>query len=193
MKITTLTIGLFMGMCWSIQAYAGDIFKPGVIEWSFSVGYGQNYHTSLLNGNVEEDVKFFPLLVSRSKNFKNLTSRTTLGYAIEGFFSYAEQEGEDRYAIGLTPFLVCNFNTHSKLTPYIELGLGILVTNLDPYRFGGDFGFTPQVGIGIRYTINTDQFLRFSCRYHHISNAGLKDENRSIDSAFFFIGYSFLL
>jgi len=179
-------------MCWPIQAYAGDIFKPGVVEWSFSVGYGQNFHTNL-SGSVEEDVKFFPLLISRSKAFKNLTSRTTLGYAIEGFFSYAKQEREDRYAIGITPFLVCNFNTRSKLTSYIELGLGIVVTDLDPYKFGGDFGFTPQAGIGVRYAITADQFIRFSYRYHHISNAGLKDENRSIDSAFLFIGYSFLL
>lgn len=180
-------------MCWSIQAYGGDIFKPGVVEWSFSVGYGQNFHDRLIGGNVEEDVKFFPFLVSRGKAFKNLTDRTTLGYAFEGFFSYAKQEREDRYVIGITPFLVCNVNTRSKLTPYIELGLGIVVTNLDPYRFGGDFGFTPQLGIGIRYAITADHFIRFSYRYHHISNAGLREDNRSIDSDFLFAGYSFLL
>ncbi|MDJ0927724.1 MAG: acyloxyacyl hydrolase [Gammaproteobacteria bacterium] len=28
-------------------------------------------------------------------------------------------------------------------------------------------------------------------RFHHISNAGLKDRNKSIDSSFLLLGYSF--
>jgi hypothetical protein len=189
MKKATLTIGLFVGIFWAVQAYSWGPFKEGITEWSFSVGYGKNFH---LNRNVEEEIKFVPFLVSWAKVFKELASGASLEYAVEGIISYASQENEDTYMAGVTPLFIYNLNNYEKLTPYVDIGIGIVVTDLYPEGFGGDWGFTPQVGVGFRYAIDDDQFIRFSYRYHHISNAGFNDNNKSIDSNFFFIGYSFL-
>ncbi|MFQ5755701.1 MAG: acyloxyacyl hydrolase [Acidiferrobacterales bacterium] len=192
MSKVALTLGLLTGISWATLALAADPFAKGVTEWSFSVGYGDNFGTSLRGGNVQEDVKFVPFLASWGKVFKKRASGVSLGYAVEGFFSHAKQESVDRSAVGITPLFVYNFKTRKKLTPYAEMGIGIVFTDLDPEGFGSDFGFTPQAGIGIRYAIGHDRFLKFSYRYHHLSNAGLKDDNKSIDSNFFLIGYSFL-
>jgi opacity protein-like surface antigen len=182
-----------MSMVVAIPVHAEEIFEPGVVEWSFNLGYGKNFETSFKGGNVKEDIQFFSFLFSRGKVFTHLTEKTTLGYALEGILSYALQEREDRYIVGLTPLLNCNFNNDTSFMPYIEVGLGVVLTNLDPFRFGGTFGFTPQLGLGIRYAISTKSFFKISYRFHHISNADLKEANRSIDSNFLFIGYSFLL
>ena len=191
MKKATLTIGFFVGMLWALQAYAGGLFKEDMTEWSFSVGYGRNFN-SIRHTNVSEDIKFVPLLVSWNKVCKEFTGDASLEYGAEGIISYARQENEDAYLVGITPLLIYNFKTYEKLTPYVDAGLGFVVTNLYPKGFGGDWGFTPQVGIGFRYAVKDSQFIRFSYRYHHISNAGFKTHNKSIDSNYFFVGFSFL-
>jgi opacity protein-like surface antigen len=191
MKKAALTIGLFVGMLWPLQVYAGGLFNEGVTEWSFSVGYGKNFN-GVRHPNVSEDIKFVPLIVSWNKVFKKFTSDASLEYGVEGIISYARQESEDAYLAGVTPLLIYNFKKYGRLTPYVDAGVGFVVTNLSPKGFGGDWGFTPQVGIGFRYAVKDGQFIRFSYRYHHISNAGFKADNKSIDSNFFFVGYSFL-
>jgi len=192
-KRAVLAVCLVMSIVVTLPVHAEEIFEPGVVEWSFNVGYGKNFQIGLKGSNVQEDIQFFSFLFSRGKVLTHLTEKTTLGYALEGTLSYALQEREDRYMVGLTPLLNCNFNNDTSFKPYIEVGLGMVLTNLDPYRFGGTLGFTPQLGLGIRYAISTKSFFRISYRFHHISNAGLKEANRSIDSNLLFIGYSFLL
>ncbi len=58
LKKSALTIGLLVGIFWAMLAHAGEPFVKGVTEWSFSVGYGENFPTSLKGGNVTEEVKF---------------------------------------------------------------------------------------------------------------------------------------
>ena len=181
-------VGCFMLACPAVQARSAESFAPGSMEWSFSVGFGQNFHTP---GNVPADVNYVPLLVSWAKTFHQFTSGSDTAFALEGFLSYVRQENEDRYLIGLTPLLIYNFKPCGKWIPYAEAGVGIAATNLDPEGFGGDFGFTPQAGIGIRYALSNRQFIRIAYRYHHISNANLKENNRSIDTNLLFIGCSF--
>ena len=191
MKKTILAIGLFVSMLWPLQVYAGGLFSEGTTEWSFSAGYGKNFN-ALRHANVSEDIEFVPLLVSWNTVFKEFTNNSSLAYGVEGIISYAKNESKDAYLAGVTPLLIYNFKNYGKLTPYVEAGVGFVVTDLSPKGFGGDWGFTPQAGIGLRFEVKDGQFIKFSYRYHHISNADLKDDNKSIDSNFFFIGFSFL-
>ena len=191
MKKKNLAIGLCVIMLWPLQVYAGGLFNEGTTEWSFSMGYGKNFN-AVRHSTVSEDIQFVPLLVSWNKVFKEFTGDSSLAYGVEGIISYARQESEAAYLAGVTPLLIYNFKNYGRWTPYLDAGIGFVVTNLSPKSFGGDWGFTPQVGIGFRYAVKDSQFISFSYRYHHISNAGFKDDNKSIDSNFFFVGYSFL-
>jgi len=102
------------------------------------------------------------------------------------------QVSKDRYAGGITSLFAYNLKPFGKAVPFIELGAGILYSDLDPKRFGSKFDFTPQGGGGFRYEIGHGKFLKLSYRFHHISNADTDDDNSSIDSHFFFIGLSFI-
>ena len=176
---------------------AEDVFQKGTTEWGLSAGFGDNIHNG---GNVNEDIQFYFLTPSWGKVLKKwdgdgsleFIKDGSLEFIIEGFLSYAQQVSKDRYAVGFTPLLAYNFKALGKAVLFLELGAGILYTDLDPERFGSKLGFTPQGGIGLRYKIAHRSFLKFSYRFHHISNAGLDEDNNGIDSNFFFIGLSFL-
>ena len=190
MKKRSLLLGFFVSLALfqASSVFAGDIFQKGTTEWGLSAGFGDNFYFN----NVREDIKFFFLSPWWGKIIKKWDRGGSLEFITEGFLSYTRQDSEDRYAVGITPLLAYNFKDFGKAVPFIELGAGILYTDLDPERFGSEFNFTPQVGGGIRYELGPGRFLKLSYRYHHISNAGLDDDNRGIDSNFFSIGLSFI-
>jgi len=154
-------------------------------------GYGYNFPVSskLFRGkNVSDDVRSFFIIPYIGIPLKEWSRCKNLQFNVEGFLNYAIQEGDKkRYAIGLTPFLQFNLGDIHKIAPFIGIGSGILYTDLNPEGLGSRFNFTPQIGIGIRYNMDK-RYLILSYRYHHISNAGTKSPNESIDSNFFIIG-----
>ncbi|UCF56039.1 MAG: acyloxyacyl hydrolase [Deltaproteobacteria bacterium] len=190
MKKRTMLIGLSFSLIafWASVAYAEDPFQKGATEWGFSVGFGDNFH---IEGDVKEDIQFYFLTPSWGKVLRIWDRFGSSEFLIEGFLSYARQESENRYASGITSLLVHSFKPLGKTVFFLELGVGILYTNLNPKNFGSSFNFTPQGGIGVRYKIGPGRFLKFSYRFHHISNAGIDEDNRGINSHFFALGISF--
>ncbi len=175
-----------------LPTHADDLLQPGRTELAFSVGLGNNFHTSLRHGNVREDVKFLALIPSWGKVLKAWDGCKSLGLAIEGFLSYARQESENRYAIGVTPLAVYNFKQMGKMNLFADAGLGLAYTDLDPEKFGSEIVFTPQAGIGFRYALGNDRYFRLAYRFVHMSNGGWDEDNKSIDSNFLLLGISLL-
>jgi hypothetical protein len=173
---------------WALVADAEDLFQKGAVEWGVNVGYGNSLHIST---DVREDIQFSFLAPSWGRVLKIWDRYGSLEFVTEGFLSYVRQDSKDRYAVGITPFLVHNFKALGKAVFFLELGVGILYANLDPEGFGSHFNFTPQGGIGVRYNIALDRFLRLSYRFHHVSNAGIDEDNRGINSHFLTLGISF--
>ena len=191
MKRKILVLGFFLStlIAWTPSVHAQDDFQKGRTELGFNVGLGGNFH---INNNVREDVDFYFLTPYWGKILKKWAQGSTLEFIAEGFLSYANQDSEARYAVGISPLIVYNFKEIWKIVPFLELGVGVLYTDLNPHGFGSHFDFTPQAGVGLRYELARGTFLNFSYRYHHISNAGISSENDSIDSNFILMGISFL-
>jgi lipid A 3-O-deacylase len=75
-----------------------------------------------------------------------------------------------------------------NLRPYFEGGGGAIYTD---FRVDGQayrFNFNPQVGIGTEFKASPDLSCFTAVRMHHISNAGLNDDNRGINSIVFMLG-----
>ncbi len=191
MKERNLALGLVLGilMNWVSPVYAESPFRKGMTEWGLNAGFGDNFH---VGNNVAEDVEFYFLAPYWGKVFTERIGPGTLEFVVEGFLGSARQDSEDRYAIGITPLIVYNFIDFGRMVPFLEAGIGVLYTDLDPEDFGSHFNFTPQAGIGLGYEIAHQTFLKFSYRIHHISNAFLDQDNASIDSNLFFVGISIL-
>jgi hypothetical protein len=180
---------LSLTILWASSVYADNTLQKGATEWGINGGYGHNFH---IHGNVKEDIQFYFLTPFWGKVLKKWEGGGSLAFIAEGFLSHAEQDSKGRHAVGITPLFAYYFKALGKVALFLEVGAGILYTNLDPEHFGSTFDFTPQGGIGIRYYMANGRFLNLSYRFHHISNANIDSDNRSIDSHFFSIGISFL-
>lgn len=75
--------------------------------------------------------------------------------------------------------------------PYIEGGIGVIYTDFQVMGQGLRLNFNPQLGVGTDISTGSNDTLFFSLRLHHISNGGLKDENRGINSVMCMLGYYF--
>jgi len=65
----------------------------------------------------------------------------------------------------------------ARLVPYVEAGAGVIYTDFQREGQGSRVNFNPVAGIGLR---TKKTFI--TLRAHHVSNAGLNDENRGINS-----------
>ncbi|UCH21629.1 MAG: acyloxyacyl hydrolase [Deltaproteobacteria bacterium] len=188
-KNLTLALLPIVLLVWVPYVRCESSLQKGMTEWGFSVGYGDNFH---IGHDVTEDVAFYFLTHFWGRVLKNWSDGGSLEFVAEGFLSFVQQDSVDRYAIGVTPLIAYNLKDFGKVIPFLELGLGILYTDLDPEGFGSRFDFTPQAGFGLRYRIGHGKFLKFSYRIHHVSNADIDEDNLGIDSHLFSVGISFL-
>lgn len=75
--------------------------------------------------------------------------------------------------------------------PYVEAGIGVIYTDFQVKGQGLRFNFNPQLGLGTEIRTKTDNTYFLALRLHHISNGGLDDENRGINSVMCMLGYYF--
>jgi lipid A 3-O-deacylase len=92
---------------------------------------------------------------------------------------------------GILALVYLDWFAVGSLRPYLEGGGGIVYTDfqLDGQAFR--FNFNPQVGIGTEFNVGSDLPFFTAVRMHHISNAGLDDDNRGINSVVFMLGLYF--
>lgn len=81
--------------------------------------------------------------------------------------------------------------TTTNLRPYIEAGIGVSYSDYQVDGQGSRFNFNPQLGFGSEITHDGGPPWFISCRLHHLSNGGLDDNNRGINSVMLQIGRFF--
>ena len=80
---------------------------------------------------------------------------------------------------------------NGSFRPYVEGGIGGIYTEWKVDGQGSHLNFNPQLGIGTEFSVGTDATYLVALRLHHISNAGLKEDNRGVNSLVFVIGRFF--
>jgi len=102
-------------------------------------------------------------------------------------------KGFGNYIGGITALIRYNFvEPDWKAIPYVQAGAGIVYN--DAYRdktqqaIGQAIEFTPQFSVGCRFLIARNWSLDVEGMFHHISNAGLSERNRSINAMGGFLG-----
>jgi len=85
-----------------------------------------------------------------------------------------------------------NFLGFGRWMPFWDLGLGMLWTNLAPRipEQSTPFNFVMESGPGVQYFATERVALTLGVRFHHISNAGLGDRNRGLNSTLGYLGLS---
>lgn len=77
------------------------------------------------------------------------------------------------------------------LRPYIEGGVGLIYTEYKVRKQGSRLNFNPQAGLGLDISPRSGPSFWTSVRLHHLSNAGLKKDNRGVNSLTFQAGMYF--
>lgn len=84
-----------------------------------------------------------------------------------------------------------DFVRSAALRPYIEGGIGVIYTDFQVRDQGLRINFNPQAGVGADIDLGDQGQWFAAVRVHHISNGGLDDDNRGINSVVFILGKYF--
>ena len=99
------------------------------------------------------------------------------------------QSTNTAYGLGLNPVaLKWNFAGPRRVTPYVELGGGVLFTNTEVPPGTSRVNFTPQGAVGVHFP-HSKYNLSAEVRFMHISNAGLATPNPGINTLQVRIGF----
>lgn len=109
---------------------------------------------------------------------------------VEGNLGLAGYEGERAVAsINLLAFKYLDRPAGENWRPYLEGGIGVIYTDFQVEDQGSRFNFNPQAGAGVEWARPDGHALQAGVRLHHLSNAGLNDDNRGINSLLLMVGW----
>jgi len=93
--------------------------------------------------------------------------------------------------VGINPIgFKLAYDAGQTVVPYFSGGLGVMYTGLQGIKLGGPFEFNETAGVGVEIFLEQGLALTIGYRYRHISNAGIKDDNRGLGTQFGTIGLS---
>jgi hypothetical protein len=147
--------------------FGGVTVPTGIFSAGVRVGrvLTAEHGSGIFKGNFEYDVDVTPLtLVLQQKN---------------------------TYGVGFTPFLLhWNFTSPKKVSPFFEVGGGVLFSSDDVPLFTNNVNFTPQAALGLNFFTRQKRSVSVAFKYVHISNAGLSNLNPGLNTLQGMIGYN---
>lgn len=75
--------------------------------------------------------------------------------------------------------------------PFVEGGIGGIYTDWRVEGQGSRINFNPQLGFGVEFSAGKGPPFFVTGRLHHVSNAGLADDNRGVNSIVLLLGTFF--
>lgn len=170
-------------------------FARGTQEWGLALGNGFGFALGRSGDSDVEDVQFAALV---PRFGLGLTDRLgadawyhgNLELLVEGALLQA-YEPKGGFAGGATLGLRWNFLAWRGIVPFVELAAGIVDLEFDLDHQSDGINFTPQAGLGFHYWLSERTAFTSQWRFHHISNADLRDPNDGINDSLFLLGISF--
>lgn len=166
--------------------------KPKSLEAvEFFTGFGSG------DLRENEDYCLIPFFVDFDFNLKpliqklNLKPRQLVQFQIEPFISPVF-EPDVNIEIGTSFLLKIGLLPQtSKFQPYVKGGVGMLYMTQHTREQGTQFNFVEYAGAGMHYFFRKNIAFTLEGRARHLSNAGIKEPNKGIDSYFALAGISY--
>jgi lipid A 3-O-deacylase len=105
-------------------------------------------------------------------------------------FGGAQFSPTTEWLVGLTPHLRYNFDTGTRLIPFIDGGLGPSATGIRRPDLSGTFEFNDQGNVGVRWFMRDKVALTAEVGYMHLSNAGIEHPNNGVNCVKGMVGVS---
>ena len=167
-------------------------FSKGTWELHMSTGYTHTFQRT--EANVTK-LKGIPIILGGGVVVTDpigaswYRGQITVGGEVQ-FNQYVEPLSA--YLMALTPTAKYTFLASDRLRPYVEIGAGIVWTDLAdriPEK-GSQFNFNLQAGAGLSYFVLPTASIDVTYRFQHISNAGTAQPNKGIDAGLVLVGIS---
>lgn len=189
--------------------YQDDFYTPDVARSSSRQFAEDRITLGLITGFVFSPIGLGPDHDSFNYTLTNirlgwmLNSPSGNGFFLDGNFeAIIELSGSwvtndwGEIIIGPTALIRYNFVQPGwVVVPYIQGGAGVVYTNAheEPGQttIGQALEFTPQASVGLRFLIDDNWTLETEAILHHISNAGLSDQNGGINAVGGMIGFTY--
>ena len=94
-------------------------------------------------------------------------------------------------SVGMMALYYLEFLDSPRFNPYLEGGIGVIYTDFQVDGQGSRFNFNPQIGMGTEIKVESGPPFFSAVRLSHISNAGLHDDNRGVNSVIILLGRFF--
>jgi len=160
-----------------------SLFSPQEASFRFSYGIGDRDSLRFYTFGPRVAYDLLPSIIPPI--FDN---RIRLGVELMGAIIHGDHHDLDG-EFAFTPLLFdYRYDKGGTFVPFFEGGEGIVVTTLENEHIGGPFEFSSQFGGGLHLFYTTEQALTVAVRYRHISNSGIKDENRGLNTFYVTVG-----
>jgi len=176
-------VSLALGVVAPGAARAGE--RSGVQELGLATGYGFSER-----GNVQVVPLFFragwflPDVIDEPLARHNVNLKWMVEPWIAGVTNH-----QNAIEVGVHPIVFkIDYDAGQQVVPYVIAGTGVMYTGLQGLQLGGPFEFSSYGGAGIHLFLTERLALNFSWRWRHISNAGIEEPNRGLDTQFVMIG-----
>lgn len=170
-------------------AVSGPLAAKNATQCGLGLGYGYSFESN-------RDVRFLNVYPWVGRVLTDPVGsgwyRGTVEGILEGAFSFVFKN-QNTYAAGANLLVRYNFLApRHHLRPYVQIGCGVAVTNLDMEDFDSGLNFASNAACGLQYFFSGTDAVTMEWRLFHLSNAGLSDDNAGLNMNNVFIGYSHL-
>jgi hypothetical protein len=139
-----------------------------------TLSYGGTVRHDWLVFQVQHGVVVSDLLLEDGR----LSGQLFLG----GEFLWAHQyEPDSGVLFGATPLVRYLFETRSRWKPFVELGIGLGLTDIGGPSLSGTLQLSPQGGVGFFWLLRPDLALGMQQRFIHHSNGGVRSPNAGLN------------
>ena len=134
----------------------------------------------------EDDFRVIPLFVNFGYDLNDAIGlddhKGDLLFGLEPFVNWIH-EPEDSVEAGIGIFLRYEYPLFEATDLYLEIGAGPMYFGIDT-KLQGDRGFTflDQFGAGFKWYFAEGKSINLGYRFRHISSAGIREPNKSINS-----------
>jgi len=162
--------------------------RSGLQEWGVLAGYGPSSRDSIfIVPLVARAAWLLPEVIDEPVRRHDLQLRWVVEGWVAGVF-----DGQDAFEGGVSPIVLkLDYDAGQRFVPFGIGGAGAMYTGLQGQNLGGPFEFDSFVGLGLHTFLSDRTALTVEWRIRHISNAGIKDPNRGLNTNFFTIGLEF--
>lgn len=170
-------------------------FGKGKQYVGVSTGVGIGFSMGFMGDGDGKDVEYFDLRPRYGVGVTDVVGdgswyRGNLDFMLEGEFLFNFDGGT---FTALTTMFRYNFLSSETVVPFFELGSGFGNLDFDLNDQSDGFNFSPQLGGGLHYFVSDRVSVDGAARWHHISNAGTKHPNNSINDWNLTLGFTYYL